>query len=76
MGVGWVQIEPSVPATLGLLLINSGAGAATNVVVQSLQPQITSNQKGLLVSFNIVGTVLGSNTCSPAALTANVRMHA
>jgi hypothetical protein len=60
-------IEPSVPATLGVLVYNQGNGTAHAVEMHSVQPQIIDNQKGLYVSFTIAGVLLG-NTPSAAAL--------
>lgn len=62
-----------MPAVLGLLIHNSGAGVAYQVQMQSLQPEIVENRKGLVVSFNITGAVKGRNNCAGAALTVDVR---
>lgn len=69
---GPLQVEPAVPAVLGLLIHNSGAGAAYDVQMQSLQPEIVENRKGLVVAFNITGAVRGRNNCAGAALTVDV----
>ncbi len=48
-------VEPSLPATLATLILNVGGGPAREVVMDSLQPRIVENDKGLLISFAIVG---------------------
>jgi hypothetical protein len=48
-------VEPTVPATLATLILNVGGGPARDVVMDSLQPRIVENDKGLLISFAIVG---------------------
>jgi len=49
-------VEPSIPAELALMIQNEGYGTAKNVSVESMQPQIVDNQKGLVIDFNIVGS--------------------
>ena len=49
-------VEPSVPAELALMIINEGYGTANNVKVESMQPEIIDNEKGLLIDFTIVGS--------------------
>ena len=59
-------IEPSVPATIGLRLLNDGIGTAKNVRVSSLSPKIVENQQGLVVDFTMLGTMLdGSENSQP-----------
>ncbi len=59
-------IEPSVPATIGLRLLNDGVGTAKNVRVSSLSPKIVENQQGLVVDFTMLGTMLdGSENSQP-----------
>ena len=41
------QVEPSEPATLGLLVTNVGGGTANNLSITTAQPQIVQNEKGL-----------------------------
>ncbi|GIM00456.1 hypothetical protein Vretimale_5260, partial [Volvox reticuliferus] len=66
-----VDVEPSVPATLATLLLNVGGGTARDVMMDSLQPKIVDNEKGLLISFSIVGVSV-NNLNSPIALRASV----
>ena len=44
-------IEATVPATIGLRVKNDGMGAAKNVRLSTIQPQITENRLGLAVDF-------------------------
>jgi len=50
------KIEPMVPAEMALLIKNEGYGSAKNVQVQSVQPEIIENKKGLLIDFEIIGS--------------------
>ncbi|KAA5823693.1 T9SS type A sorting domain-containing protein [Algibacter amylolyticus] len=49
-------VEPSIPAELSLMITNDGYGLATNVNVESMQPEIVENEKGLLIDFNMIGS--------------------
>ncbi|GFR43029.1 hypothetical protein Agub_g4033, partial [Astrephomene gubernaculifera] len=64
-------VEPSVPAALVTLLHNVGSGVARGVAMQSLQPKIVENDKGLMISFNIVNVTVNGRP-APAALQASV----
>ena len=44
-------VEPSLPAEFALLINNRGAGDANNVKITTAQPQITENDKGLLIEM-------------------------
>lgn len=46
-------VEPMVPSEFSLLIHNIGAGDATNVRMTTKQPEITDNEKGLFVDFQI-----------------------
>ncbi|OUL61191.1 CARDB domain-containing protein [Flavobacterium sp. AJR] len=50
------KIEPMVPAEMALLIKNEGYGQAKNVQVESIQPEIIENKKGLLIDFEIIGS--------------------
>ena len=60
------QIEPSEPFPLGLIVKNVGAGTAYGFQITSGQPQIVDNEKGLLISFSILGTMVGDQPISPS----------
>jgi large repetitive protein len=49
-------VEPTIPAELSLMINNEGFGAAKNVNVESAQPRIIDNDKGLLVDFKMIGS--------------------
>ncbi|MDN3667366.1 T9SS type A sorting domain-containing protein [Algibacter miyuki] len=49
-------IEPSIPAELSLMIINDGFGLANDVNVESMQPKIVDNEKGLLINFEMIGS--------------------
>ncbi|MFD0778366.1 hypothetical protein ACFQZF_07710 [Flavobacterium myungsuense] len=49
-------VEPSIPAELSLMIKNDGFGLAKNVNVESMQPKIIENEKGLLINFNMIGS--------------------
>ena len=50
------KVEPIVPAEMALLIKNEGYGIAKNVQVESVQPEIIENKKGLMIDFEIVGS--------------------
>lgn len=52
------QIEPSVPATLGIMIENHGHGDANNVVIETAQPAVIDNEKGLALSLYFSGSKL------------------
>jgi hypothetical protein len=60
------QIEPSEPAVLGLLVTNTGLGSANNLSITTAQPQIIDNEKGLLNTFQIIGTQVGAQQETPS----------
>jgi len=51
-------IEPSIPAELAVMINNKGAGTAQNLTIESAQPEIIDNEKGLLIDFEIIGSSL------------------
>ncbi|HYE31261.1 MAG TPA: CARDB domain-containing protein [Methylomirabilota bacterium] len=59
-------IEPAEPFALGLLVKNSGKGAALNFKITSGQPKIIENEKGLLIDFKIIGTQVGDQPATPS----------
>lgn len=46
-------VEPMIPSEFSLLIHNVGTGDAKNVRMTTKQPEITDNEKGLLVDFQI-----------------------
>jgi large repetitive protein len=49
-------VEPTIPAELSLMINNEGYGVAKNVNVESAQPRIIDNDKGLLVDFKMIAS--------------------
>ena len=48
-------VEPSVPAELGVIIHNQGAGEAKNVTLETAEPQIIDNERGLAIDFAMYG---------------------
>ena len=65
------EVEPSPPAAVVTLLTNEGGGPARALEMQSLQPTIVENEKGLLVAFNITAVAVNGRP-QPRALQAAV----
>ncbi len=57
---------PSQPAVLGLLVTNVGGGTANNLSITTAQPEIVQNEKGLLDTFQIIGTQVGNQQETPS----------
>ena len=55
------KVEPSEPATLAMRFSNIGYGAATGVTVESMQPEITENENGLAIDFQMIGSLQNGN---------------
>jgi uncharacterized membrane protein YgcG len=60
------EVEPSVPFTLAVMVINSGYGTAKDFRIESAQPRIVENVKGLLIDFRIIGSEVGNDPASPS----------
>jgi RHS repeat-associated protein len=60
------DVIPSEPAVLGLLVTNVGGGTANNLSITTAQPQILQNAKGLLDTFQIIGTQVGNQQETPS----------
>lgn len=50
------EVEPIVPSEFALIINNKGFGDATNVRMVTQQPQITENEKGLLINFRLISS--------------------
>lgn len=48
-------IEPSIPAELGVRIHNKGMGIAKNVTLETAEPEIVDNDKGLAIDFAMYG---------------------
>ncbi|MDR1459405.1 MAG: T9SS type A sorting domain-containing protein, partial [Bacteroidales bacterium] len=55
------NIEPSIAANLGIMVQNKGNGIAKNLTIESAQPKIIENEKGLAANFSIIGSQLDGN---------------
>jgi ACT domain-containing protein len=51
-------IEPIVPAEFAVMVQNNGYGIAQGVRIESAQPKIVENQKGLAINFALIGSNL------------------
>ncbi len=51
-------IEPIVPAEFAVMVQNNGFGTAQNVRIESAQPKIVENEKGLAINFALIGSNL------------------
>ena len=56
------EVEPSIPARLAVMIENDGYGDAQNLKIQSAQPQVIDNEKGLALSMNLIGSKLQGNS--------------
>ncbi|MCA9262275.1 MAG: hypothetical protein KDA60_00440 [Planctomycetales bacterium] len=65
-----LPVEPSIPFSLAVLVTNEGAGAAQNLRIETAQPRIVENVKGLDTSFTIVGSSVNGEPRG-TSLTAN-----
>ncbi|KAL5014467.1 hypothetical protein ScPMuIL_008737 [Solemya velum] len=63
-------IEPIVPFSLAVMITNVGYGVAQALRITSAQPEIVENEKGLLISFKIIGAQLENQSMTPS-LTVN-----
>ncbi|MDI9404753.1 MAG: dockerin type I domain-containing protein, partial [Limnohabitans sp.] len=62
------EIEPMIPFSLGLWAKNNGGGTAGDVRIESAQPEIVSNELGLLIDFQLIGAQVNENPISPSLL--------
>ena len=54
-------VEPSIPAELGVIINNKGAGMAKNVILETAEPVIIDNEKGLAIDFSMYGASFNGN---------------
>ena len=59
-------VEPVIPFTLAIMVMNDGYGVAHALKLTSAQPEIIENTKGLLVAFKILGTEIGNKHMQPS----------
>ncbi|TVR48813.1 MAG: tandem-95 repeat protein, partial [Puniceicoccaceae bacterium] len=59
------EIEPSIPFSLAVMVENAGQGTARNLRIDSAQPEIVENEKGLFIDFQIIATEVAGQPLSP-----------
>ncbi len=59
-------IEPSIPYSLGVRVENRGFGTARALRIESSQPKIIENDKGLLIDFNLFATEVAGLGVTPS----------
>jgi subtilisin family serine protease len=62
------EVEPSEPFSLAVMVLNYGQGTARNFRIESAQPQIVENAKGLLIDFQIIGTDVNGQGMIPSLI--------
>jgi hypothetical protein len=65
------EVEPAVPYSLAVLVENHGHGSARNMRINSAQPRIIENERGLLIDFEIIATEVANQPLQPS-LTVNL----
>ncbi|MBZ0171844.1 MAG: dockerin type I repeat-containing protein, partial [Phycisphaerales bacterium] len=66
------EIEPAVPFTIGLMMLNDGFGVANNVRIATSQPEIVDNRQGLLIDFELIGARVGDEELVSPSLNVNL----
>ncbi|WP_168442257.1 CARDB domain-containing protein [Pontiella desulfatans] len=61
-------VEAKEPFALAVVVENKGGGAARNLTINSAQPEIVDNEKGLLIDFEIIGSQMGGEARSPSLM--------
>lgn len=54
-------VEPTEPAEFSLLIHNIGAGEGANIRMNTKQPEIEDNEKGLAIDFKMIGSTLNGD---------------
>ena len=62
-----IETEPPVPFSLGVRVANKGFGTAWNLKIDSAQPEITANEQGLLVNFEITGSEVNGKSAKASS---------
>ncbi len=63
-----LEIEPTIPFSLGVRVSNSGDGTVHSLQIESAQPKIIDNEQGLLIGFEIEGSEVNGLPASPSLL--------
>lgn len=62
------EIEPEIPFSLGVRVANHGAGVASQLKIDSAQPEIIENEQGLLINFVLQGSEVNGQPVIPDLL--------
>lgn len=62
------EVEPPVPFTLGVRVKNTGGGAAKATTIESAQPKIIDNSRGLAIAFQILDGYVGDQPTNKTLL--------
>jgi hypothetical protein len=62
------EIEPIVPFTLGVRVLNTGHGVARKLKIDSAQPRIVDNEQGLIIDFHIEGSEVNGQPANNSLL--------
>ena len=65
-------VEAPVPFTLGVLVRNVGFGKANNIAIASEQPEVVSNDQGLLMVAQLIGSRVDDDPTDYSSLTVNL----
>ena len=60
------RVERAIPFSLGVIVKNAGNGTAYNLRITSSQPEIIENDKGLLITFKMIGASIGNMNITPS----------
>ena len=60
------EVEPIIPFTLAVMVMNGGYGVARALKISSAQPEIIENEKRLLITFKIIGSQIGKDQITPS----------
>ncbi len=66
------EVEAPIPFTLGVLVKNVGYGTARDVVIESEQPRIVDNEKGLILVAQLLGGRVNDEPTDYTSLTLNL----
>ena len=61
-------VEPAIPFTLGVRVVNHSFGVAKDLKIESAQPRIVENEQGLLVDFAIIGSSVNDQPATNSLL--------
>ncbi len=59
-------VEPAEPFNLGLRVRNVGFGDAKNLSIKTSEPELTSNEMGLAVVYQVLGAEIAGSAAKPA----------